>query len=204
MLERHVKDVHTGEEDLAKRLKSLVQEVKNFGRSRYGRRYCKFTISRALSCYRSKGQWNLVRSACLLPLPSVSTIARFKNLSAGQPGFPDANLERLKAAVEVQKVKHAEYGLVSFDEMSIRAGIYFNPHTERYTGYRHYPNPETGQHEIADKVLQFSYIGLLSKFAFPIGHYATKGLNSSELCIWTKKAIEVSGFILLRSLFPFW
>lgn len=72
-----------------------------------------------------------------LTLPAPSTVNKYKNFGGQGSGWSRDLVEEMKNAMMGQPPR-AKYGILSFDEVKIKEGLVYDPHTGELIGKKHY------------------------------------------------------------------
>lgn len=68
-------------------------------------------------------------------LPSSSTLYRKKAFGVSSSGWNQTYVTQMKEALEQQKVNGwGKYGMICFDEVKIKEGVVYNPHSGKLVG----------------------------------------------------------------------
>lgn len=70
-------------------------------------------------------------------LPSTSTAARVRKYGREDTGWDFKIVEEMRSIVEEKRLPRANAGLISFDELKIKEGVVYCPHTQTLVGRCH-------------------------------------------------------------------
>ena len=121
-----------------------------------------------------------VRSNCLLPLPSASTIRRFLSSSECRFGWNKLSLDHIREWFKNKK-PHERWVVLMWDEIAITKDLRFDTRTLQWKGIVDYAG-ECGimvPNGIADHVLVFVVRPLLGGWIQPFAWFGTKGSASA-------------------------
>ena len=75
------------------------------------------------------GELDKLRKAGMC-LPSSSTIRKYKSYGHSTSGWKESIVEQMKKSMEEMKLPpKAKYGILCFDEVKVKEGVVYNPHT---------------------------------------------------------------------------
>lgn len=127
----------------------------------------------------------MLRSNEILPLPAKSTICRYLRSSNTGCGFDSRFFELFKKELELFGSKMAYYGMISFDEMSVRSSIEVDMKTMTFSGIQDYGNEhERNSKNIKDQVdhaLVFMFSCLYFNFHQSIAMFGSKSTTPGNV-----------------------
>ena len=142
-----------------------------------GRRWTYSDKVVALSLYH---QSPLAYQFCqrIFTLPSISSLRRWLCNIEVRPGFPPKVFELLKERVAIM-TERDKFCVVSFDEMSLRAGFSYNITDDQVEGFEDYGSLGKTS-KAANHALVFMVRGLMGKWKQPLGYFLSRDATRAE------------------------
>lgn len=176
-------------------------------KSKHGRRYSSdWLLTCMLMRIRSPGMYEFILRNEILPLPSSRTIKRHLSAVKIDVGFDAAFLEAFKKKM-ARKRDREKYGILVFDEVSVRKGLKTDAKTMKYQGVVDFGDSESGSTEpgdLADHALVFGFSSLIENYFQPIGCFSSKGnapgvtlakLTLQAILLLEKAGVKVAGIV---------
>ena len=143
----------------------VINECLRIGKfnSKTSRRYSNdWLLTCLLMQIRSPAMYKFMLKNEIFPLPCVQTIKRHLSLVKLDFGFDPAFFEMFKKKINL-KTEQQKYGVLIFDEMSVRKSLKTDPKTLRYQGVVDFGNDDiasTKNEALADHALVFGFSSL--------------------------------------------
>ena len=142
-----------------------------------GRRWSYTDKVIALSLYH-QGPRAYQHSSRIFTLPAVSSLRRWLQSIEVHPGFNENIFEVMKHKVSSMKERESDC-VVTFGEMSIRAGLTYDISNDRVEGFEDFG--EVGRtNNVANLALVFLVRGMLSHRKQPVGYFLSKDASSAD------------------------
>jgi len=129
---------------------------------------------------RSPAMYKFMLKNEILPLPCVQTIKKHLTSVKLDFGFDPSFFEIFKKKMN-SKTDQQKYGVLVFDEMSVRKSLKTDPKTLRYQGVVDFGEDDissTNNEALADHALVFDFSSLCESYFQPIGCFAAKGATN--------------------------
>ncbi len=114
----------------------------------------------------------------IFTLPSVSSLRKWLSNVEVRPGFPPKVFELLRDKVAVMTEKN-KLCVITFDEMSLRAGLSYNITEDAVEGFEDFGSLGKTS-KPANHALVFMVRGLIGKWKQPIGFFLSRAATSAE------------------------
>jgi len=197
VIEDHIQRLNIGSAQ-AMVLKEIINIAKYS--SKYARRYSSdWLLTCLLMSIRSPEMYNFLLKNDILPLPSVRTIKRRMSSVKIECGFDPCFFEGFAKKMEA-KTEQQKYGLLIFDEISVRKSLKTDQHSMRYQGVVNFDDEEaksTNPDDLGDHALVFGFQSLQEDYFQPIACFAakgaTKGVILAKLIIQAILLLEKAG-----------
>eukprot|EP00794_Sanderia_malayensis_P021080 gene21080-23134_t len=143
-------------------------------------RFCLSIAAKSSSAYIE------LRKSRVLCLPSQRTLREYRNVVRLQTGFNPAVIDELKSMI-VNLEGHQRYVCLSFDEMKISDGLFYDKYSEDLIGFTDLGDKESNEaclekeNTLATHALLFYIRGLLSDLCFPLAYFATETLTCTQI-----------------------
>lgn len=135
---------------------------------------------------RSSGAYKFLRDQQLLPLPCTTTIRKYISIIKADCGFDDQFFKLLKKRMS-KKTDKQRHGVLLLDEVQLRKGVYVNTRNLTYTGLEDMGGEVvSSDNKKADHGLVLMFQSLAEKFSQPIAVFASSGVVSGDLLLFTK------------------
>lgn len=129
---------------------------------------------------RASGAYKFLRNQNLLPLPCTTSIRKYVTIVKTDCGFDDSFFKLLKKKMSL-KTEKQRHGILLFDEVQLRKGLYVNTSNLTYSGLEDMGGEITNSEKKADHGLVLMFQSLADKFSQPIAVFASSGTVSGEL-----------------------
>lgn len=120
----------------------------------------------------ASGAYTFLRDQQLLPLPSITTIQKYISIVKIDCGFDEQFFELLKKRMS-KKPKKYRHGMLLFDGVQMRKGIYVTTRNLSYSGLEDLDDEIKNSDKKADHGLVLMFQSLKQKFSQPIAVFAS-------------------------------
>ncbi|KAL4107529.1 hypothetical protein QTP88_017865 [Uroleucon formosanum] len=145
---------------------------------------------------RSPGAYRFLREQELMPLPCTSTVRKHLSIVKTDCGFDLRFFDLLKKRM-FRKPQNQRHGVLLFDEIRLRKGLYVNTRDLSYSGLEDMGGEADVSEKKTDHGLVFFYQGLADNFSQPIAvfasSYSVKGIVLAQLMLKAIALLESSG-----------
>ncbi|XP_029343250.1 uncharacterized protein LOC107885004 [Acyrthosiphon pisum] len=121
---------------------------------------------------RSPGAYRFLRELELMPLPCTSTIRKHLSIVKTDCGFDLRFFDLLKKRM-FRKPQNQRHGVLLFDEIQLRKGLYVNTRDLSYSGLEDMGGEADVSENKADHGLVLFYQGLADNFSRPIAVFTS-------------------------------
>lgn len=134
---------------------------------------------------RSPGAYRFLREQELMPLPCTSTIRKHLSIVNTNCGFDLQFFDLLKRRMS-KKHQNQRHGVLLFDEIQLRKGLYVNTRDLTYSGLEDMGGEAEVSENKADHGLVFFFQALADKFSQPIAVFASCNSVKGNLYLFMK------------------
>ncbi|KAL4718703.1 hypothetical protein ACJJTC_011322, partial [Scirpophaga incertulas] len=142
--------------------------------------------------YISPKAYNFVRKQFNTCLPHTRTLSRWYQCIDGNPGFSSESIKAVKILHDINKNKnplHKTLCALSFDEMAIRKGVYFDGNN--CIGFVNFGNEvESDSDQLAKDALVFMLTCINGSWKIPLGYFLINGISAEQKASLVKICIE--------------